>query len=99
MSNPAPNRPVNASVSAKGLVCARASQNPRRKRVNTKRLATACACVFMLTIAGLWRAPIVNGDDWQPISQEELKMTSAPEAPGALAVILYRQIDRDDGRP
>jgi hypothetical protein len=52
----------------------------------------------MLTIAGLWRAPIVNGDDWQPISPEELKMTSVPEAPGAPAVILYRQVDRDDGR-
>jgi len=36
------------------------------------------------------------GDEWQPISQEELKMTSVPEAPGALAVYLYRQVDRDD---
>src|SRR5437016_11193763 len=36
------------------------------------------------------------GDEWQPISQEELKMTSVPEAPGALAVYLYRQVDRKD---
>ena len=36
------------------------------------------------------------GDDWQPINSEELKMTSVPEAPGAPAVILYRQVDRDD---
>jgi hypothetical protein len=50
----------------------------------------------MLTIAGLWRTPTVNGDEWQPISQEELKMTSVPEAPGAPAVYLYRQVDRDD---
>lgn len=35
-------------------------------------------------------------DEWLPISQEELKMTSVPEAPGAPAVILYRQVDRDD---
>jgi len=66
--------------------------------VNTRRLAAVCTCAFMLTIAGLWHAPTVNGDDWQPISQEELKMTSVPEAPGAAAVILYRQVDRDDGR-
>lgn len=33
---------------------------------------------------------------FQPISAEELKMTSEPLAPGAPAVILYRQVDRDD---
>jgi Domain of Unknown Function with PDB structure (DUF3857) len=66
--------------------------------VNTRRLAAVCTSLFLLTIAGLWHAPTVNGDDWQPISQEELKMTSVPEAPGAAAVILYRQVDRDDGR-
>jgi hypothetical protein len=66
--------------------------------VNTRRLAAVCTCVFMLTIVGLWCTPTVNGDEWQPISQEELKMTSVPEAPGAPAVILYRQVDRDDGR-
>jgi hypothetical protein len=31
-----------------------------------------------------------------PVSPEELKMTSEPLAPGAPAVILYRQVDRDD---
>jgi len=35
-------------------------------------------------------------DDWQPISAEELKMTSEPKAPGAPAIYLYRQVDRDD---
>jgi len=38
------------------------------------------------------------GDEWQPISQEELKMTSVPEAPGAPAIYLYRQVDREDSR-
>ena len=43
------------------------------------------------------RAPMpVNADDWQPISPAELQMTSVPEAPGAPAVYLYRQVDRDD---
>jgi Domain of Unknown Function with PDB structure (DUF3857) len=43
------------------------------------------------------RAPMpVSADDWQPISPAELQMTSVPEAPGAPAVILYRQVDRDD---
>jgi hypothetical protein len=35
-------------------------------------------------------------DDWQPIAPAELKMTSEPMAPGASAILLYRQVDRDD---
>jgi hypothetical protein len=35
-------------------------------------------------------------DEWLPISPDELKMTGVPEAPGAPAIILYRQVDRDD---
>jgi len=54
---------------------------------------------LLLGVILLQRAREVSaGDEWQPISPEELKMTSLPEAPGAPAVILYRQVDRDDGR-
>jgi len=35
---------------------------------------------------------------FQPVSQDELKMTSEPLAPGAPAIVLYRQVDRDDDR-
>jgi Domain of Unknown Function with PDB structure (DUF3857) len=34
--------------------------------------------------------------DWLPVNPDELKMTGEPQAPGAPAVILYRQVDRDD---
>ncbi len=33
---------------------------------------------------------------FQPVSPDELKMTSEPKAPGAHAIILFRQVDRDD---
>ena len=36
------------------------------------------------------------GVGFQPVSPEELQMTSEPHAPGAPAIILYRQVDRDD---
>jgi len=36
------------------------------------------------------------GMGFQPVSPDELKMTSEPLAPGAPAIILYRQVDRDD---
>ena len=33
---------------------------------------------------------------FQPPSPDELKMTSEPQAPGAAAILLFHQIDRDD---
>ena len=33
---------------------------------------------------------------FRPVSPEELKMTSEPAAPGAPAIILYREVYRDD---
>src|SRR5215469_14262185 len=40
--------------------------------------------------------PVYAGEGFQPVSPEELKLTTVPEAPGAAAVILYRQLDRDE---
>lgn len=36
------------------------------------------------------------GPGFQPVSPDELKMTVEPNAPGASAMLLYRQVDRDD---
>ena len=61
-----------------------------------------CRRVFLLVVAllavsaGPRPRSASAGDEWLPISTEELKMTSEPKAPGAAAVILYRQVDRDD---
>jgi Domain of Unknown Function with PDB structure (DUF3857) len=66
--------------------------------VNKRPWMVVCTfCVIILSLT-TWRTSTASGDEWQPISQEELQMTSLPEAPGAPAVILYRQVDRDDGR-
>lgn len=35
-------------------------------------------------------------DDWLPVAPEDLQMTSLPQSPGAPAVYLYKQVDRDD---
>jgi hypothetical protein len=40
-----------------------------------------------------------RAEDWLPVTQEELKMTREPKAPGAPAIYLYRQVDRDDNGP
>jgi len=56
---------------------------------------------LFLSLLGLLAAfalptPAHAGDDWLPVTPEELKMTSEPKAPGAQAIYLYRQLDRDD---
>jgi len=43
-----------------------------------------------------WIARDVAGDGFQPVSPEELKMIGDPGAPGAAAILLFRQLDRDD---
>jgi len=51
----------------------------------------AFLCVVMAFVPTPLRA---NG--FQPVNPEELKMTSEPKAPGAPAIILFREVDRDD---
>jgi len=66
--------------------------------VPLRRVVTITCCVVVLVLAaGEYRPVAVRaGMGFQPISPEELKMTSEPLAPGAPAIILYRQVDRDD---
>jgi len=48
-----------------------------------------CAAVFGVRTT-------TAGDGFQPVLPEELKMTAEPNASGATAVVLYRQVDRVD---
>jgi Domain of Unknown Function with PDB structure (DUF3857) len=48
---------------------------------------------LLLLVAAAQQA---NGIGFQQVSPDELKMTSEPLAMGAPAIILYRQVDRDD---
>jgi Domain of Unknown Function with PDB structure (DUF3857) len=95
MVQPQP-RPRNLFVCDAG-VFSRGVQagNPRRKPVNHRVWARACAVALGMA-AGVWLANVARADEWKPIAPEELKMTSLAQAPGAPAVILYRQVDRDD---
>jgi hypothetical protein len=51
---------------------------------------------ILLGMAAYHPAIVNAGGGFQPVSPEESKMTSEPLAPGATAIILYRQVDRDD---
>ncbi len=52
--------------------------------------------VVGLAVCVLTTGEAKAGVGFQPVSPDELKMTSEPQAPGAPAIILYRQVDRDD---
>jgi hypothetical protein len=53
-------------------------------------------CGFALLMAGLVTVQVARAADWLPIDPKELQMTGEPNAPGAAAVYLYRQVDRSD---
>jgi hypothetical protein len=54
--------------------------------------------LMILGLVAIWmlEVPAARGESWPPVSPDELKMTSDPKAPGAPAIYLYRQVDRDD---
>ena len=60
--------------------------------------AFAVTLISFLSIAFFHPASAWAGIGFQPVNPEELKMTSDPKAPGAPAIILFRQVDRDDNR-
>ena len=57
------------------------------------RLPKWFAVVFVFCLLAVPRLRAVG---FQPPSPDEIKMTSEPLAPGAPAIILFRQVDRDD---
>ena len=59
---------------------------------NWSSLVSAAILVATLGLA----VPAFANIGFQPVSPEELKMTSEPQAPGAPAIVLFRQVDRDD---
>ena len=60
-------------------------------RMGLNRFVVSALCAFALLALRMAQA-----DDWQPVTAEELSMTKEPKAPGAPAIYLYRQVDRDD---
>jgi hypothetical protein len=53
------------------------------------------AVLSLLSVLGRFPTPL-NAEAIPPITPAELSMTSEPLAPGAPAIILYRQVERDD---
>jgi hypothetical protein len=59
---------------------------------NSMRIAR-CFCLLSLVPLALY-LPLLA--DWPPVSPEDMRMSQQSLAPGAAAIVLYRQVDRDD---
>jgi hypothetical protein len=59
------------------------------------RALMKCILAGLCFLASLIIDPALAAE-WQPISPDDLHMTSEPKAPGAPAIVLYRQVDRND---
>ena len=77
-------------------------RTPYLVEIMSPRCCVSYRRVLALTFAGLLLCAIFSlrraraSEGFQPVSPEELKMTSEPLAPGAPAIILYREVDRKD---
>ena len=58
------------------------------------RLITRLVLLFAVVVMA--ETVVQAGVGFQPVLPEELSMKAEPLAPGATAIILYRQVDRDD---
>jgi hypothetical protein len=54
-----------------------------------------CTTLLILLVAAAYVVPL-KAEGFQPVNPDELKMIAEPQTPGAPAIILYRQVDRDD---
>jgi hypothetical protein len=64
--------------------------------VREKNMFRLAKCVWCFAVCVFAAQAASAGVAFQPVSPDELKMTSEPQAPGASAIILYHQVDRDD---
>ena len=57
--------------------------------------AISSLTLLIVLVLCVWRPPTASAG-FELVSPAELQMTKEPQAPGAAAVILFRQVDRDD---
>jgi hypothetical protein len=60
--------------------------------------ATTFSRAVLYVVFALFPIAAHGGIGFQPVNPDELKMKSEPMAPGAPAIILFREVDRDDNR-
>src|ERR1700689_3359023 len=63
------------------------------------KLSVCHSGLLLLPFALATLSPLpCRAQGFPPLAPDDLKMTSEPKAPGAPAIILFREVDRDDSR-
>jgi hypothetical protein len=61
-----------------------------------RAIAANVISVGILGLALLLRPTFTRAEEWPPVTADDLQMVEEPQAPKAPAIILYREVDRDD---
>lgn len=90
---------VNCQVRRSPVLIRQTLDDPDSRAKDSARVTqvpSRIVCAGLLCILGNLSPRFATAEDFLPVSPDELHMTSEPEAPGASAVYLFRQVDRDD---
>jgi hypothetical protein len=94
---PLPPEHIQAPTQGLGRQKIKRSENGIvRKQGKHMRYAPRYAAAAALAFLGLLQLSTAFADSWLPVPPEDLQMTSEPRAPGASAILLYHQADRND---
>lgn len=83
-------------VSAASVAASTSADGVQHFPVPFSRILKTSLWTFAVTFAFFIQSRVAMADGIPPVTPEELKMTSEPLAPGAPAIVLFRQVDRDD---
>jgi hypothetical protein len=61
-----------------------------------RRMLTSFPLFFLFAVTSVFQPILARAEGFQPVSSDELKLMAEPLAPGAPAIILDREVERDD---
>lgn len=94
--NTGPRQPLGLCFPPQAFGSLGTNEVPRVKRAMSTRPSALILNILAVLVLCLTVPNPAGAVGFQPPSPDELKMTSEPKAPGAPAIILYREVDRDD---
>lgn len=60
--------------------------------------ASFLLAIVLIGLPARARSPQSTSEEWPPISPEELALKDDPANPGAMAILLYREVETDDAK-
>ena len=99
---PGPKRGTSTAKATFAILLDIRSDNEKTRALDLQRIERLMRALWrtgtlpLLLLLSICGSFPLHAADWLPVTTEELRLTSEPKAPGAAAIYLYRQVDRDD---